>query len=165
MANGRRPRVIRIVSPRLTSCNKEDRWVLASLVATDLIAESSSLRLTKSTKISLPAKGEIVSQEMFFPSFFNSHNYQPDPIFPHDPIFHVQLIAGRHHFRAAATVARLAGIGDAVKGASRVPTCPVFATHTVGQRYLTREVGQRNRSRFAPYFLFGRLRQCGSLIE
>ena len=41
----------------------------------------------------------------------------------------VQLIAGRHHFRAKASVIRRSGTGDAGRKASRVPSLPVFAIH------------------------------------
>jgi len=39
----------------------------------------------------------------------------------------VQLIAGRHHFRAEATVTRRSGTGDAGSKASRVPSLPFSA--------------------------------------
>jgi hypothetical protein len=41
----------------------------------------------------------------------------------------VQLIAGRHHFRATATVIRRSGTGDAGSRASRVPSLPFSAIH------------------------------------
>jgi len=39
----------------------------------------------------------------------------------------VQLIAGRHHFRAEGAVTRRSGTGDAGSRASRVPSLPFFA--------------------------------------
>ena len=45
----------------------------------------------------------------------------------------VQLIAGRHHFRAKATVTRRSGTGDAGSRASRVPSLPVLAIHPFRQ--------------------------------
>ena len=41
----------------------------------------------------------------------------------------VQLIAGRHHFRAEATVIRRSGTGDAGSRASRVPSLPMRSIH------------------------------------
>ena len=41
----------------------------------------------------------------------------------------VQLIAGRHHFRAKPTVTRRSGTGDADRRASRVPSLPPSAIH------------------------------------
>jgi len=41
----------------------------------------------------------------------------------------VQLIAGRHHFRAEATVTRRSGTGDAGRRASRVPSLHFLAIH------------------------------------
>ena len=41
----------------------------------------------------------------------------------------VQLIAGRSNFRAATTVARRSGTGDARRRASRVPSLPFSAIH------------------------------------
>ena len=41
----------------------------------------------------------------------------------------VQLIAGRHHFRAKAAVTRRSGTGDAGRRASRVPSLPSSAIH------------------------------------
>ena len=41
----------------------------------------------------------------------------------------VQLIAGRHHFRAEAAVAWRSGTGDAGSKASRVPSLPFRAIH------------------------------------
>jgi len=45
----------------------------------------------------------------------------------------VQLIAGRHHFRAEATVTRRSGTGDAGSRASRVPSLPFSAIHPFRQ--------------------------------
>ena len=39
----------------------------------------------------------------------------------------MQLIAGRHHFRAKATVIRRSGTGPAKSRAGRVPSLPAFA--------------------------------------
>ena len=41
----------------------------------------------------------------------------------------VQLLAGRSTFRAAATVTRRSGTGDAGSRASRVPSLPSSAIH------------------------------------
>ena len=41
----------------------------------------------------------------------------------------VQLIAGRHHFRATATVVRRSGTGPACRVAGRVPSLPMRAIH------------------------------------
>jgi hypothetical protein len=41
----------------------------------------------------------------------------------------VQLIAGRHHFRAEGGVVRRSGTGDAGSRASRVPSLPFSAVH------------------------------------
>ena len=45
----------------------------------------------------------------------------------------VQLIAGRHHFRAEATVARRSGTGPARSSAGRVPSLPFFTIHPFRQ--------------------------------
>ena len=45
----------------------------------------------------------------------------------------VQLIAGRHRFRAEATVTRRSGTGDAGSRASRVPSLPFSAIHPFRQ--------------------------------
>ncbi len=66
-AKGLRPREITIVSPRLTSCSNADRWVFASLVATDLMREACLNRLTKSTKFkgaSCSTAGESVGSRI-----------------------------------------------------------------------------------------------------
>jgi hypothetical protein len=41
----------------------------------------------------------------------------------------VQLIAGRHHFRATPTVIRRSGTGPAGRGAGRAPSLPFPAIH------------------------------------
>jgi|GEM_PF-1661826 len=41
----------------------------------------------------------------------------------------VQLIAGRHYFRATATVIRRSGTGPADRRAGRAPSLPAFAIH------------------------------------
>ena len=41
----------------------------------------------------------------------------------------VQLIAGRHHFRATAAVIRRSGTGPAGRRAGRVPSLPFPAIH------------------------------------
>jgi len=45
----------------------------------------------------------------------------------------VQLIAGRHHFRAEGGVVRRSGAGDAGSRASRVPSLPAFTIHPFRQ--------------------------------
>jgi len=41
----------------------------------------------------------------------------------------VQLIAGRHHFRAEATMVRRSGTGPAGRRAGRAPSLPVSSVH------------------------------------
>jgi len=45
----------------------------------------------------------------------------------------VQLIAGRHHFRATATVIRRSGTGPADRRAGRVPSLPFSAINLFRQ--------------------------------
>jgi len=45
----------------------------------------------------------------------------------------VQLIAGRHHFRATATVVRRSGTGPACRRAGPVPSLPIPAIHAPRQ--------------------------------
>ena len=64
-----------------------------------------------------------------------SHEAEPQKLRYHAPLDHdrdganraMQLIAGRHHFRAEVAVIRRSGTGDAGSRASRAPSLPTFA--------------------------------------